>query len=495
VEDVVFEVKNLSKTYSGIRVLDKVGFSVIKGEVHALVGENGAGKSTLIKIVAGVETPDKGSEIYFNGKREMLVTTAKTVHMGLSVIYQDISLFPNLSVAENISMASKKDVFVDWDAIKSTASQVLDYMGVKIDINCKLGSLSISKQQLVAIARALAFNSKVIIMDEPTSALSSSEVEILLDIIKNIKKDGVSVVYITHKLNEVFTVADRVSVLRDGEIVICDCISEFTQEKLIHYMVGRDLRFVPMHNEAGESDQVIFEVKNLTCEPYFRNISFKVKKNEILGLTGLVGAGRSELAQTVFGLFKMQSGEVFLNGKKIDIKTPKDAIELGMAYLPEDRRTQSMFFGQTVTRNITVAALNKVISKLKLLKASQEVKIAENFIDKLQVRPDRPLALIQTMSGGNQQKVMLARWLNTEPKLLIVDEPTSGIDVGAKLEIHKILRALADSGVGVILISSDLTEVIAIADRVIVMRKGNYVTEIAAEDATQESIIECGIMG
>lgn len=494
-DDVVFEVKHLSKTYSGIKVLDDVGFGVRGGEVHALVGENGAGKSTLIKIIAGIETPDKGGEIYFNGKRKTSVTAAKTMALGVSVIYQDISLFPNLSVAENICMAGKHNTFVNWDAMKKDAEDELASMGVSIDVNCRLGELTIGKQQLVAIARALAFKSKVIIMDEPTSALSSADIETLLGIIHKIKAEGVSVVYITHKLNEVFRVADRVSVLRDGKVVSSDVIAAFTQEKLIHDMVGRELRFVPMHNEEGESEQVIFEAKNLTGLPSFRDISFKVRKGEILGITGLVGAGRSELAQTIFGMRKAQHGEVFLCGKKVSVREPKDAIRLGISYLPEDRRTQSMFFGHTVTKNMTIAALDKVVNKIKLLRARKEAAVAAHYIGALQIRPDKPLINIENMSGGNQQKVMLARWLNTTPKLLIVDEPTTGIDVGAKLEIHKILRSLAKEGVGVVLISSDLSEVIAISDRVIVLRKGEFVAEMLAKDATQEGIIARGIMG
>jgi len=495
--EIVFEVKNLSKTYSGITVLKNVSFDIKEGEVHALCGENGAGKSTLIKMVAGVEVPDKGSELYYRGKLEHHVTPEIAMNHGLSVIYQDISLFPNLTIAENICISKVASYLskIEWKSVRKMAAETLKTLGIDLDINAPLGSVSVGKQQIVAIARALAANAKIIIMDEPTAALSSSEVETLLSIVKTIKKEGVGIVYITHKLSEVFAIADRVSVLRDGEVVSTDVIGNFDQDRLIHDMVGRDLRFIPMHNEKEKSDEVIFEVKNLTCEPYCRNISLKVKKHEILGLTGLVGAGRSELAQTIFGLFRAQSGEVFLKGKKLKIKEPKHAIKAGIAYLPEDRRTQSMFTGQSVTKNITVASLDKVLGKMKLISKALEYKEAEEYIARLQIRPDRPGVNIETMSGGNQQKVMLARWLDTDPKLLIVDEPTTGIDVGAKLEIHKILRNLADQGVAVILISSDLPEVIAISDRIVVMRQGNFVAEIAAADATQEAIIERGILG
>jgi len=491
---VVFEVKSISKTYSGIKVLENVGFDIKEGEVHALVGENGAGKSTLIKIVAGVETPDKGGEIYFNGKLQTHLTPIKTMQMGLSVIYQDISMFPNLSVAENICIADAKGAFVDWNKVKEKAGKVLDSLGTKIDLNSRLGSLTIGKQQLVAIARALAFNAGVIIMDEPTSALSSSEVETLLSTINKLKKENVSIVYITHKLVEVFVVADRISVLRDGKVVSSDVMSNYTSEKLIHDMVGRELRF-ERENKRRKSDDILFETKSLTCEPYFRNISINLKKNEILGITGLVGAGRSEFAQTVYGLHKAQSGEVFLQGKKLKINKSYDAIRKGIAYLAEDRRSQSMFFGQNMIMNITVAAMYKLVNKFRLIKPNNEITITREFIEKLQIKPNRPYIKIENLSGGNQQKVIVGRWLNTDPKVLIVDEPTTGIDVSAKVEIHKILRNLAENGVGIILISSDLPEVLAISDRIVVMRNGNIVTEASSMESTQESILEHGIMG
>ena len=495
--NVVFEAKNLSKTYSGITVLKNVSFDIRAGEVHALVGENGAGKSTLIKIIAGVEAPDKGGEMYYEGRLENNVKPEDAISHGISVIYQDISLFPNLTIAENIciSKSVSRLSVVDWKGIKKTASEMLASLGIEMDIGLTLGSVSVGKQQLVAIARALAVNAKVIIMDEPTSALSSSEVDTLLDTIRKIKKEGVGIVYITHKLAEVFAIADRFTVLRDGEVVANDDIGNFTHEQMIKAMVGRDLRFVPMHNERGDTDEVIFEVRDMTCEPYFRNISLKVRKHEILGLTGLVGAGRSELAQTLFGMYKLQSGAMFLNGRELRVKEPKDAIEAGIAYLPEDRRSQSMYFGQSVTKNITIASLDKSLNKFRLLDKHKELGKARDSISKLQIRPERPHVNIETFSGGNQQKAMLARWLETDPKLLIVDEPTVGIDVGAKLEIHKTLRELADQGVGVILISSDLPEVLAVSDRIAVMRAGNFVTEVASNEATQEEIIEHGIMG
>jgi len=494
-ENVILEVKNLSKTYSGITVLNNVSFNLRAGEVHALVGENGAGKSTMIKIIAGVEKPDEGSEIYINGKRETRLTAAKSIQMGITVIYQDISLFPNLTVAENICIEKNKSLIVNRKDMKRIASETLDSMGVKLDLDAKLGDISIGKQQLVAIARAITFKSNVIVMDEPTAALSSAEVEILYKIIKNVKAKGIGIIYISHKLDEVFTVADRISILRDGYMVACDDADKFDNQKLINLMVGRELRFVSMQNEEGESDETIFEVRNMTCEPYFRNVSFKINKYEILGLTGLVGAGRSELAQAIFGMMKPQSGEVFIHGKKVYIKSPEDAISKGIGYLPEDRRKQGLFQGHSMACNISTVTISRHLNKLGLISKKKELQTALENINKLSIRPNIPTINIENMSGGNQQKALFSRWLETNPKVLIVDEPTSGIDVGAKLEIHKLLRQLAKSGVAVILISSDLPEILAIADRILVMRKGDIVYETVAVNATQEKVIEKGLMG
>lgn len=494
-ENVILEVKNLSKTYSGITVLNEVSFNLRAGEVHALVGENGAGKSTMIKIIAGVEKPDEGGEIYINSIRATRLTAAKSIQMGITVIYQDISLFPNLTVAENISMEKSKSLIVNRKEMKRVAQEALDTMGVKIDLDAKLGDISIGKQQLVAIARAITFKSKVIVMDEPTAALSSAEVDMLYNIIRAVKAQGIGIIYISHKLDEIFTVADRISILRDGKMIACDDASAFDNQKLINLMVGRELRFIPMRNEEGESDETIFEVRNMTCEPFFRNVSFKLKKHEILGLTGLVGAGRSELAQGIFGLMKPQSGEIFIHGEKVVVKSPEEAISKGIGYLPEDRRKQGLFHGHSMTCNISAVTLNKHLNRIKLISAKKELKTALDYIDKLSIRPNLPSINVENMSGGNQQKALFSRWLETNPKVLIVDEPTSGIDVGAKLEIHKLLRQLAKSGVAVILISSDLPEILAISDRILVMRKGNVVDETVAGEATQEGVLEKGLMG
>ena len=491
--NAVLETKKISKTYSGIRVLHDIDFSLMPGEVHALVGENGAGKSTLIKIIAGVVEPDEGGELYFQGKRIPHMTAARSVHLGISVIYQDVSLFPNLSIAENICKGLYNDVFVNWKKINGKAREILAEMGVEMDVQQKLREISIGKRQLVAIARAITFESRVIVMDEPTAALSSSEVEMLYNIIRALRAKGVAIVYISHKLDEIFTVADRITVLRDGELIRTAPVSEFDQTSLINMMVGRELRFVPMHNR-GETGEVLFEARGLTQEPAFRDVSFACRRGEIVGLTGLVGAGRSELAQAIFGLTHLQSGEMLLCGAPLKVRDANDAIRKGVCYLPEDRRSQGLFQGHSMARNITAVTLKKQL-KRGLINAGLELETAEKYIREISIRPNLPHINVESLSGGNQQKALISRWLNADPKLLIVDEPTSGVDVGAKLEIHRLLRSLAERGVCVILISSDLSEVFALSDRILVMRQGRIVNEVAVGEATQEGILQKGLLG
>jgi ABC-type sugar transport system ATPase subunit len=450
----------------------------------------------MIKIITGVEQPDDGGEIYFNGGYVHKMNAHKSISMGIAAIYQDISLFPNLSIAENICKGMFKGVLVNWNKIRSKARETLKMMNVDLDLNQRLGEVSVGKQQLVAIARAVTFDSKVIIMDEPTSALSPSEVGVLYEIIRKLRESDVSIIYISHKLDEVFMVADTISVLRDGCMIKTGPVADFTQQDLIKLMVGRELRFLPMRNEEPESDEVLFEVKNLTREPQFRNISFCVRKNEIVGITGLVGAGRSEVAQTIFGLMKPDDGTIFINGEKVVVRDANDAIRKGICYLPEDRRTQGLFQGHSMIKNITAVTLHKMLGKNEVHQYPQGAcATTEEYIRKVDIRPDLPDISVESLSGGNQQKALISRWLNADPRVLIVDEPTCGIDVGSKLEIHKLLRQLARMGVCVVLISSDLPEVFAISDRILVMREGNLVAEVETHNATQEGILEKGLMG
>ena len=485
----ILVAKNMSKSYGGVRVLNGVNFNLRKGEVHALVGENGAGKSTLIKSLAGVIQPDAGSEIYFEGEHIPHMTATRSRQLGISVIFQDISLFPNLSVAENIFCGMKHGGVHSRKNVRKVALEALERMGLKLDPDAILGEISVGQQQLVAIARAITFKAKVIVMDEPTASLSSSEVEMLYRLIASLKENGVGIIYISHKFDEIFTLADRISVLRDGTLIACGDVGEFDQHKLIRLMCGRELRFIPYHNQ-GEVGEELFSVKNLTCEPYFRNISFEVHRGEILGVTGLVGAGRSEVAQAIFGLLKPQSGEIMLHGKAVHVKNVKDAIAQGICYLPEDRREQGLFMPQSMRVNTTTASMQKIINKWRLISGKMELDTARNYIQSLDIRPASTELSVSSFSGGNQQKVLVARWLNASPKLLIVDEVTSGVDVGVKTEIHKLLRELAASGVAVVVISSDLPEILAVSDRIMIMAGGSVAAVMNVADATQENVLE-----
>lgn len=487
----VMEARKLCKTYAGVKVLTDVDYSLFEGEVHALVGENGAGKSTIIKILAGVEKPDEGSEIYFLGEKMQHLSVSKTHSMGISVIYQDISLFPNLSVSENLQIGRTTGVFSNRKQIIAEAKTAFEKFGIAMDLNANLGDLSIGQQQMVAIVRAVTHNARIIVMDEPTASLSSNEVELLYKIIKDLKAINISIIYISHKLDEIFALADRISVLRDGKLVACDIAENFSCERLINLMVGRELRFFPMHSE-GELGAIIFEAENL-CTESVESVSFTVRKGEILGITGLVGAGRSELAQAVFGLRKIKSGRLFIHGTPVHIHSASQAITNGISYLPEDRHTQGLFKSQNMIKNITSATINDMLGRFLLISQKKELKTTKKYIQALDIRPQNPEILIESMSGGNQQKALIGRWLNTRPKVLIADEPTAGVDVGAKLEIHKLLRKLASEGVAVILISSDLLEVMAVSDNILVMREGRVINLFDARSATQESILACSL--
>lgn len=490
--ETVIRTTNLSKTYSGITVLNQVSFELRRGEIHALVGENGAGKSTFIKLLAGAEVPDEGSEIELLGARQTHLTPAKTTAMGIAVIYQDISLFPNLSVMENMLMGMAKGAFVNRRAMREHTKKAFDEFEITIDIEERLGDLSIGKQQLVSIVRTVTQNAKVIIMDEPTASLSASEVKLLMRMIEGLKKRDISIIYISHKLEEIFKVADTITVLRDGNKVAYGPAGDFTQESLINQMVGRTLRFIPMQSKK-KFEEVVFSVKNLSGDKV-RDVSFDVHKSEILGITGLMGAGRSELAQSIFGLRRLRSGTIRLYGRQLQIKSPGDAIRNGISYLPEDRHVQGLFKGQTLTWNITAATLREMLGPAGMLSSKKELAATQESIRQMDIRPRNPAIPVESMSGGNQQKGLLARWLRTKPKVLIVDEPTAGVDVGAKLEIHKLLRALSDQGVCVILISSDMMEIIALSDTVVVMKEGTVVRSVEVGSATQESILSDSIL-
>ena len=489
------EISNVSKTFPGVKALNNVQFDIYPGEVHALVGENGAGKSTLIKILAGVQPPDEGAKILIEGKETVLENPMDEKKKGISVIYQDFSLFTNLTVAENIGIneiIEKKQQFLNWKEINAKAKEALNFM--KADISPKeiVGNLSVAKQQMVAIASAVAQNAKMIIMDEPTSALSRREVERLYEIIDDLKARGIAIMFVGHKMDELFHVADRFTVFRDGKYVDTVDAKAVTEQDLIAMMVGRKIEY-KKYAVLEHDGPVVLKVDGLSKKGNFKDISFEVQAGEVLGVTGLVGAGRSELMQAIFGLTSVDAGKIYMEGKEVQIKSPADALKLGIAYIPESRQTQGLVLKKSIRENILLPQLGKYANKLGILNTAKMKDAANDWIKMLDVRPSDPNNLAQALSGGNQQKVVLAKWISTNARVLIVDEPTNGVDIGAKDEIHKILRNLAKEGAAVIVISSEMQEVLSISDRLMVMRRGRVSGFLDNKDLTQETIMKFSI--
>lgn len=489
------EISNVSKTFPGVKALNNVRFDIYPGEVHALVGENGAGKSTLIKILAGVQPPDEGAKIWIEGKETVLSDPMDAIKKGISVIYQDFSLFTNLTVAENIGIneiIEKKTQVIPWNKIKKKANYALEFLKTDIKPTEIVGNLSVAKQQMVAIASAVAENAKMIIMDEPTSALSRHEVERLYEIIEDLKQKGVAIMFVGHKMDELFHVADRFTVFRDGKYVDTVEAASVTDQDLIAMMVGRRIE-AKCYGRSGEKGSEILKVEKLSKRGNFKDVSFSVKQGEVLGVTGLVGAGRSELMQAIFGLSSIDTGTIRMSGKEVHIKSPSDALKLGLAYIPESRQTQGLVLKKSIRENILLPQLARYTNKLGILNIAKMQDAANEWIEMLDVRPRDPDNLALALSGGNQQKVVLAKWISTNAKVLIVDEPTNGVDVGAKDEIHKILRSLADKGTAVIVISSEMEEILSISDRIMVMRHGRISGFLDNADLSQETIMNMAI--
>lgn len=486
--ETILEIKNISKTFPGVKALQNVNFDLKRGEVHALVGENGAGKSTLIKILAGVYRPDKGGEIKLGWTDTAITDPIASIRAGISVIYQDISLFPNLSIEENICIGNVKGAFINRTEQRRIAQDALRILGIEVNPSTMLGDVSIGVQQLVAIAKAVHFDAKVIIMDEPTASLSSAEVNRLYEIVEKLRERGITILYISHKLEEVFRLADRITVLRDGHCIGTYPKSSLSEEELVSKMVGRHLEIDDRKKGKTDGD-VILELKGLSRNKEYEDCSFMLKAGEVVGVTGLVGAGRSELFQSVFGISRPDCGEILLHGKPATIFSPKNAIKQGIVYLPENRLLQGIIPKQSMKANLTVTIMAQICNNLGFFKKESEQQICNDYISSLDIRPPLPEMRIENMSGGNQQKVVLGKWLATNPSVFIADEPTAGVDIGAKAEIHRIIRKLAENGMGVIVISSELPEILAVSDRIVIMKKGHIVGEMDANEATQEKIM------
>lgn len=490
----LLKVEHVTKHFPGVVALDDVSVNVKKGEIHAVVGENGAGKSTLMNILSGVYTADAG-QITFQGETISFRDPREAQENGIGMIHQELSVALSLSVMENMFIGrlnSNKLGFVDYKGLYKKCREQLDRLGLnRIDPTTLIRNLSISNMQLVEISKALSLNSSLMIMDEPTSSLTTRETEMLFSIIRNLKERGVSVLFISHRMDEIFEIADIITVLRDGKLISTTPKKAITRMEVISNMVGREFSkaFHREYTTVNESEKPILEVKNLSLKGKFHNISFNLYPGQIIGLTGLVGAGRSELVQSIFGMDRKDSGAIVLNGKEIEIHSPADAIQYGIGLMPEDRKGQGLFLEMSAKENITIANLPKMTAGI-FIKNPEEKKQAKSFISKLKIKTPSLDQKVKFLSGGNQQKTILARWLLNKPKVLFLDEPTHGIDVGAKAEIYALMNELANQGVAILLISSELPEIITMADRVIVMHNGEITGKLDHFEANQEEIMK-----
>jgi len=485
----LLEVSGISKSFGPVKVLKEISFDVRPGEVHALLGENGAGKSTLIKIVAGVINADEG-EVRLDGKAVRFSSPREAAAHGIATVYQELLLFPDLSVAENIYLGhapKTKWGTLDWNAMRAGARALLDSLdSPDLDVDTTVGKLSVANRQRVEIAKALSQDAKLVIMDEPTAALADADARRLMDVVKRLRDRGVGIIYVSHRLPEIFALADRVTVLRDGAYVGTKPIGEVTEGDLVSMMVGRaiDHLFPKVDTTPGET---ILEVKNLTYRNTVNDISLTVRAGEIVGIAGLIGSGRTELALTIFGITPATSGEILIDGKPVTISSPDDARRLKIAYVPEDRGSQGLIRPQTVRENVSLAILDR-IARAFVVDRRKESALAKDAIERFGIRTRGPEQRVKQLSGGNQQKVVLAKWIATEPRVLIMDEPTRGIDVGAKAEIHALMSRLAGQGLAVLMISSELPEVLGMSDRVLVMRGGRIVAQFDRKDATPDAV-------
>ncbi|GIM46715.1 ribose import ATP-binding protein RbsA [Collibacillus ludicampi] len=492
---VILRMEGISKQFPGVKALERVQLTLHRGEVHALMGENGAGKSTLMKILCGVHRPDEGTILY-KGKPVVWTNPLEARENGISVIHQELNLSPNLTIGENIFMGSKlprnRLGMVKWNEIFESAAKILKSIGSDLDPRASVSTLSVAQQQMVEIARALSFHAEVLIMDEPTAALTDKEIDKLFSIIKNLKEKGVAIIYISHRMDEIFKISDRCTVFRDGNWVASMPIRETNPEHLVQLMVGRELKDLfqrPKETSVNLKGKTpVLEVKGLTDKKILKNVNLKVYPGEIVGVAGLVGAGRSELVRAIFGVSELIQGEIRIEGKKVAITSPIHAIAQGIALVPESRKEQGLFLDLSVKENLLMAVLQNY-RKSGVLQWKKIDQGAEGYIQKLGIKVSSPDQKVVNLSGGNQQKVVLARWLSIQPKVLMLDEPTRGVDVGAKTEIHKIIHELSQTGLGVLVISSELPEILAVSDRILVMHEGRIKAELSSKEATQEKIM------
>ncbi|MBC8449028.1 MAG: sugar ABC transporter ATP-binding protein [Chloroflexi bacterium] len=491
---MVLRMEGISKAFPGVQALDDVDFEAAAGEVVALVGENGAGKSTLMKILCGAYRKDTG-RILLHGQEVDIESPSHAQELGVAIIYQEFNLTPNQSAAANIFLSREPRQsglgrffnFVDRRRMEREAQEHLNRVGARVPATTLISDLSVAQQQMVEVAKALAVDARIIIMDEPTSALGEDEVETLFEIIGTLKGQGIAIIFISHRLEEVFQIADRVVVLRDGLRVDSKPIGETSSDDVIHMMVGRELTDM-FHKEVADIGAPLLEVKGLTRRGAVEDANFTLRSGEILGFAGLVGAGRTETARLIFGVDRKDAGEVWIDGQQVRIGSPHDAVEAGLGFVPEDRGTQGLVLGLPVLENIVLPTLDEHARRGWMDKRSLR-DTAQDFVDKLNIRTPHLRQKAMFLSGGNQQKVVLAKWLAMQPKILIMDEPTRGIDVGAKAEVHALMSELAQQGMGIIMISSELREILGMSDRILVMHEGKVATILDRAEATQEKIM------
>ncbi|MFG3009455.1 sugar ABC transporter ATP-binding protein [Streptomyces cinerochromogenes] len=485
----VLALKGVSKSFGAVRALRDVSLELLPGEVHALAGENGAGKSTLIKTLAGVHRPDTG-QVLLDGEPVVFHGPGDARDAGIAVIYQEPTLFPDLSIAENIFMGRRPRRSlgrIDHRATRAATAALMRRLGVDLDPDRPARGLSIADQQIVEIAKALSFDARVLVMDEPTAALTGSEVTRLFGVVRTLREQGAAVLFISHRLEEIFAICQKVTTLRDGAFVASEPLAGMTEDDLVRRMVGRDLAELYPKQEV-EPGEVVLSVRRLTREGVFTDVSFEVRRGEIVGLAGLVGAGRTEVARAVFGVDRWDAGEVEVAGRRLTGGAPSVAMAAGLALVPEDRRAQGLVMDLSIERNIGLTGL-RTTARAGLVNRGAERSRSLDWAVRLQVKYARIADAVATLSGGNQQKVVLAKWLATAPRVLIVDEPTRGIDVGTKAEVHRLLGELAADGVAVLMISSDLPEILGMADRVLVMHEGRITAEIPRSRATEETVM------
>ena len=488
--EYLLKAVEISKSFAGVKALTNVSLQIKPGEIHCLAGENGCGKSTLIKVICGVYQPDSGY-IEFNGKKYSRVTPLEAIAMGIQVIYQDFSVFPNLTVMENLAFntelaAGRK--FVNKRHMRKIAEEALAKINFSIELDRLVGSLTVAEKQMVAICRALMFDAKLIIMDEPTTALTKKEVQALFEIILKLKAQGISILFVSHKLNEVFEISERFTIFRSGRLIVSGNTADLDDRKFSYYMTGRefdDVKFKP----SFQSDKNVLEVKDLSVPGAFENVSFSLKRGEILGVTGLLDSGRTELALSLFGLRKTSGGQILKDGKPITIASPRDAIANGIGYVPEDRLSEGLFLPQPISDNIVIAEIDHLTKKVGVLDRKKRQAEVDKWVKEMAIATPNPENACSTLSGGNQQRIVLAKWLACNLDVLVLNGPTVGVDIGSKHDIHAILQRLADQGMAIIIISDDMPEVLQNCSRLLVMKAGKIVAQLDPAQADEALVL------